>query len=163
MTTPAAAGRPFTGRHMLLIIVGFFGVVGSVNVGMAVLASTSWTGLVVTNSYVASQEFETKRLAHERQREAGWRTTFAYAGGIATVSVRDADGQVPALGPLTLKINRPVGGHDDQTLALEPTADGGFAAALDLSSGVWEARVTADETPLGPFELHTRFTVGTAK
>ena len=35
------------GRHMLLIILGFFGVVIGVNVTMATLASKSWTGLVV--------------------------------------------------------------------------------------------------------------------
>ncbi|TKB30132.1 MAG: cytochrome oxidase, partial [Mesorhizobium sp.] len=38
--------REFTGGHMLLTILGFFGVVVGVNVTMATLASTSWTGLV---------------------------------------------------------------------------------------------------------------------
>ena len=47
----------FTGRHMLLVTTSFFAVVISVNVTMAWFASSSWSGLVVENTYVASQEF----------------------------------------------------------------------------------------------------------
>lgn len=43
----------------------------AVNVSMATLAFRSWTCLAVDNSYVASQEFEEKRLAHKAQR-GGW-------------------------------------------------------------------------------------------
>ncbi len=41
-------------------MVAFFGVIIAVNVTMATIAIASWTGLVVQNSYVASQEFETQ-------------------------------------------------------------------------------------------------------
>ena len=71
MTAKIQAPREFTGKHMLLLAVGFFGVIISVNVLMAVLSATSWTGLVVQNSYVASQEFETRRVAHDAQQAAG--------------------------------------------------------------------------------------------
>ena len=47
----------FTGRHMAIIMVAFFGVIIAVNLTMATLASRSWTGLVVKNSYVESQKF----------------------------------------------------------------------------------------------------------
>ena len=51
--------RPFelTGKHVAMIFCGFFGIIIAVNVSMAMLASSSWTGLVVSNSYVASQKF----------------------------------------------------------------------------------------------------------
>ena len=52
--------REFTGRHMLLIMLAFFGVIISVNIVIAVIANKSWTGLIVKNSYVASQEFNAK-------------------------------------------------------------------------------------------------------
>ncbi|MER8731199.1 FixH family protein [Mesorhizobium sp. M1227] len=38
---------------------------------MAVLASRSWTGFVVKNSYVASQEFARRKRAGRRRR-SGW-------------------------------------------------------------------------------------------
>ena len=48
---------PFTGKHFAVIIVAFFAVVVSVNVYMARAASSTFGGVVVENSYVASQNF----------------------------------------------------------------------------------------------------------
>ena len=44
--------RTFTGWHMAVITISFFAVIIAVNLTLAVFASTSWTGLVVANSYV---------------------------------------------------------------------------------------------------------------
>ena len=57
---------------MLSIMLAFFGVIIAVNVVMATLASTSWTGLVVENSYVASQEFNRKAEESRAQAALGW-------------------------------------------------------------------------------------------
>ena len=162
MSAGAGHKGEFTGRHMLLLTVGFFGVVAAVNVGMAVVSATSWTGLVVKNSYVASQEFETHREAHEAQLAAGWRSDFSHEDGVARLSVVDATGAAIDLGAVRLEINRPVGGHDDQVLELERQPDGSYVTPLTLGAGVWEARFRADETSLGPYELHQRFSTSGA-
>lgn len=156
----ATAPGTFTGRHMLFLVFGFFGVVIAVNITMAVISSVSWTGLVVTNSYVASQEFEEKRLAHEAQQAAGWQPEFEYAPGVATLSIKDAAGRPVDLGAVTVKFNRPVGGHDDQTAILAPSAAGVYAASVQLADGVWDAWIDAPDTARGPFELHQRFKLG---
>ena len=52
--------REFTGRHMLVIMVAFFSVIIAVNLTMAFFARSSWTGAVVENTYVASQQFNRK-------------------------------------------------------------------------------------------------------
>jgi nitrogen fixation protein FixH len=158
MSEARANKGEFTGRHMLFLAVGFFGVIISVNVMMAVVSSTSWTGLVVQNSYVASQEFEEKRIAHEKQTAAGWQASFSYAPGIAQLIVRDGAGNPVDLGPVTVLINRPVGGHDDEKLTLNRSADGSYAGAVALAEGVWDVVATAT-TDTGPFELHERFKV----
>lgn len=160
---PEARHPEFTGRHMWLLAVGFFGVIIAVNVGMAIVASTSWTGLVVSNSYVASQEFEEKRLAHEAQAAAGWRATLTFSPGMARLIVVDGAGYPVDLGDVTLQINRPVGGHDDQRIALERAPDGAYAARIGLGAGVWEALVTAPDTAKGPFELRERFRIEEAE
>ncbi len=158
MSSARANKGEFTGRHMLLLALGFFGVIFSVNVFMAVVSSTSWTGLVVKNSYVASQEFEEKRIAHEKQSAAGWQARFVYTPGTARLVVTDGAGKPVDLGPVELLINRPVGGHDDQKLMLTASADGGYVAAVTLGAGVWDMLATAT-TETGPFELHERFKV----
>lgn len=56
--TPPGKGKwRFTGYHMIACVVSFFAVIIFANVTMAWFASSSWTGLVVKNSYVASQQF----------------------------------------------------------------------------------------------------------
>lgn len=158
MSNVRAQKGEFTGKHMLLLAVAFFGVIIAVNITMAVLSATSWTGLVVSNSYVASQEFEDKRIAHEKQQAAGWQSSFTYAPGLARLMVKDGAGNPVDLGPVSLLINRPVGGHDDEKLTLSRSPDGGYAATVTLAEGVWDAVATA-ETDMGPFELHERFKV----
>ena len=159
MNAKTQAPREFTGKHMLLLAIGFFGVIISVNVLMAVLSATSWTGLVVQNSYVASQEFETRRIAHDEQQAAGWQSDIRLADGRVVLDVLDGTGQPVALGTVELLVNRPVGGHDDQRLVLEHQADGSYAAALHLAAGVWDLHVEAAETALGPYDLHERLSL----
>jgi len=48
----------FTGWHMTFILVSFFAVVIAVNLTMAHFASSTFGGLVVENSYVASQKYD---------------------------------------------------------------------------------------------------------
>ncbi len=154
------SGRPFTGRHMWILALSFFGVIIAVNVVMATFAMRSWTGLVVDNSYIASQQFEDKRLAHQTQQAAGWQAILTYLPGVARLVIVDGARGPIDLGDVTIKVNRPVGGHDDQTISLQHKADGSYEAALNLPDGLWEATVTAPETALGPFELRERIRVG---
>ena len=151
--------RGFTGRHMWMLALAFFGVIIAVNVGMAIVASRSWTGLVVDNSYVASQQFEDKRRAHEAQRSAGWQAILTYAPGVAKLVIVDGARSPIDLGDVTIKLNRPVGGHDDKVLELERAPTGGYEATVDLPPGAWDATVTAPRTALGPFELRERIRV----
>ena len=60
MNNQPARPREFTGKHMLVIMFAFFGVIIAVNLTMATFAHTSWSGLVVQNSYVAGQHFNRK-------------------------------------------------------------------------------------------------------
>ncbi|MBX4975304.1 cation transporter, partial [Rhizobium lentis] len=66
-----ASHRGFTGLHMLLATSAFFAVVIAVNVTMAFYASSSWSGLVVENTYVASQEFNRKAAAMKAMATSG--------------------------------------------------------------------------------------------
>ena len=71
----------FTGKHMLIVMLCFFGVIITVNLTMATLATKSWTGLVVKNGYIASQYFNENKKAHEELVAAGWRSELEYNDG----------------------------------------------------------------------------------
>ena len=64
--------KEFTGRHMAAILVAGFGVVIAVNLMMARFAVSTFGGVVVENSYVASQEFNTWLERAAQSRAIGW-------------------------------------------------------------------------------------------
>ena len=65
--------RRFTGRHAAAILIAFFGVVIAVNLTMAMFATRTFGGVVVENSYVASQKYNDWLAAARRQEQLGWR------------------------------------------------------------------------------------------
>lgn len=149
MATPRE--REFTGRHMLAIILAFFGVIIAVNVTMATVARKSWSGLVVANTYVASQQFNAQAEQARRQAALGWTATLTVDAGIVRYAVADANGRAVDLAGATATFRRPVGTNDDRTLTLAPTGAGAMEAAADLADGVWIVDVTADAGLAEPF------------
>ena len=65
--------RRFTGWHFTAIIVAFFGVVVAVNLTMAMFATRTFGGVVVENSYVASQKYNGWLDAARKQDQLGWK------------------------------------------------------------------------------------------
>jgi nitrogen fixation protein FixH len=133
--------RRFTGRHMLLIMVSFFGVVTAVNFYMAYSATHSFAGLVVENSYVASQHFNEKLASVQRQAVLGWTVDIDVREDAVTVDARDAAGE-PIRGKIAVEMTRPTTDRDDHDL--EAVADGLGPVHLPtrLLSGAWDATVT---------------------
>lgn len=152
-----ATDREFTGRHMLMVTGAFFGVIITVNAVMAISASRTWTGLVVANSYVASQEFQVKADAIRAQHEAGWGFGITYKDGTLLVQSTGAT-TPPRLADVVAFVHRPVGGHEDTTIALEATPRG-YEGHVELPSGVWDVAITTGPTALGVVEREARITV----
>jgi len=69
--------KPMTGYHMLMILLGFFGVVFVVNFYMAYLAVSTFTGTVVDNSYVASQQFNGWLVEARAEKALGWQAAVS--------------------------------------------------------------------------------------
>jgi nitrogen fixation protein FixH len=132
----------FTGRHMLIIMIAFFGVIIGVNVLMATVASRSWTGLVVKNSYVASQNFNAEMEAARKQARLGWSSQVQVDANAVSARISDRDGPLAAL-TVELKLSRPTNEASDQSVMLAETAAGRYAAPVDLNPGVWNAELIA--------------------
>jgi len=155
MTAPAGRSREFTGRHMLGLMLAFFGTVIAVNILLAVLARTSWTGLVVENAYVASQEFNQRAAEGRAQAALGWRSSLVIAGGEIRYRLTDASGAPIAVRSMTVKLRRPAYEAEDQAFALEPSADGGFAIKRAVRDGIWIVETDASVQGSGSYrEVH---------
>ena len=164
MRPDPAAARQFTGRHMLAIMVAFFGVIVAVNVTMATLANTSWTGFVVKNSYIASQQFNRKAEEGRRQAALGWDAELALAEGRLRFALADAQGRTVAMPEGTATFRRPASDREDVTVALVPSG-GALEGSAELADGVWIVEVLADAGQEAPFRETRRLHVrgGTAR
>jgi nitrogen fixation protein FixH len=135
--------RKFTGRHVAAILVTFFGVVMAVNLTMAYLASATFGGLVVKNSYVASQQFN-GRIAQGRAEAAlGWSLALARGEG-GRIEVTLASAQRPLAGArIEAMARHPLGREPERALRFAPLGEGRYRSLEALPAGRWIIQVRA--------------------
>jgi nitrogen fixation protein FixH len=136
------ATRPgFTGQHMAAVMVSFFGIVIIVNVIMARLAGSTFGGVVVENSYVASQQFN-HWLAQERSETAlGWHTALNLdARRHVVLRVTPDDGRLTGF-VARGTAHHPLGQAPDRALAFATTADGTLVSTTPLPVGRWQLQL----------------------
>lgn len=131
--------RELTGKHVLAITVLAFGVIIAVNLVMAFQAVSTFPGLEVKNSYVASQSFDRDRAA---QQALHWTVTPDYADGILSIAIRDAQGNPAPAQDLQVTIGRPTHQRDDQTPHFT-SHRGVFRTPITLASGSWTIHLSA--------------------
>ena len=133
--------REFTGRHMLLVMVAGFGIVMAVNFLMAGLATSGFGGVIVANSYVASQKYNLWLAEAERERALGWSAEIRRGDdGRLLVETQDA----PPEAHVSAALRRPLGEPDPLTITLEPKGDATYASAAALPPGRWIVRLQID-------------------
>ncbi len=135
MQTQVTQDRPFTGRHMAAIVITFFAVVVGVNVTMAVLARQTWTGLIVPNTYVASQNFNRETEIREAFLARGDRFDLRYENGVLKFALQDKNGQRIPIKRAKLRLF-PNGSVKEVTYALQ-CVSGECEASLALLPGLW--------------------------
>lgn len=127
------------GRHVLAFSVGAFGLIIAVNLVMAWKAISTFPGLEVENSYVASQEFDIRR---EAQEALGWTLEASYDRGRARVAFTDRDGHAVQVADLTVLIGRTTEARDDVTPQFTFLGDA-YEAEVPLNRGYWMFKITA--------------------
>ena len=128
--------REFTGRHMLFVMIGMFGTIIAVNLVMARYAVETFTGTVVENSYVASQDYNRWLADARAQKALGW-TVAARALADRRIEVV----ATPTNAVLTGTAHHPMGREPDQLLRFERNGAGGWTSAGPLPAGRWRLRL----------------------
>ncbi len=130
--------RKFTGYHMTAIMMGFFGVVIAVNLTMARYATSTFGGIVVENTYVASQEFNGWLEEAKRQQALGWDAVTTWRPD-NRLAVRLSG--VPEGAAVSATARHPLGRLPDHELMFEPTGEDRFLSTNALPDGRWLLRL----------------------
>ena len=136
--------RLFTGRHMLGIMLAFFGVIIAVNLVMATVATRTFGGKVVENSYVASQRFNDWLAEGRAQDRLGWSTSFSLdRARRITIAASTPAGALEAA-RIHAVARHPLGREPDLALTFRPAGGGRYVSTGPLPVGRWQVQ----------FEIH---------
>lgn len=146
MTSGAWSLRPLTGRKVLAILLGFFGVIFAVNGVFLYVSLETHPGIVTDDAYRKGLHYNRALEEVDRQRALGWTATIAVDRGRVTVRMRGAGGAPLAGLSAALAAHRPASDADDRTLALTEAGPGVFRAdGPPLAHGRWTLQFTATD------------------
>ncbi|TCD14936.1 FixH family protein [Oricola cellulosilytica] len=155
------AVREFTGWHMIGVMVLFFGTIISVNLVLAFYANSSWTGLVVKNSYVESQRFNTVTAEKRAQQALGWKAVAGYGDNTLSIDLTDAAAAPIRNAIVTARVGHPAHENNDLTVTLLDEGGANYAAPVELTPGLWAAHLTVTGPDGTVWTREIRFTVET--
>jgi nitrogen fixation protein FixH len=135
------------GKHVLFMLLGFFGVIFAVNGYFAYSALSTLPGEERGATYEAGLHYNTTLAAQRAQEALRWshKTEFLPASGIS-VSMADAEGAPVAGLSIEGWLERPASGEPDRKLAFTEVSAGRYeAAAAAPEAGAWILVFTAQK------------------
>jgi nitrogen fixation protein FixH len=148
--------RELTGRHVLIIAVGAFGIIIAVNIALAWAAVATFPGIEVSNGYVASQTFEAERQAQER---LGWTADTRLDGETLRVVFTGPEGQPAEVASVEAVFGRATEAIDDQVPAFVRVRQATFEAPVVASRGQWVLHLKAHAADGTLFQQRVSVTV----
>jgi nitrogen fixation protein FixH len=145
----ATSVRQITGRHVLAICLGFFGVMLAANMAFVFFALSTFNGGEGGKAYQVGLDYNQTIAAARAQEQRGWshRIEAATAGRI-TVLLTGRDG-APVTGlAVSGDIGRPAADRFTRPLTFQETRPGAYAAETGaLNDGNWVVNLAARAKP----------------
>jgi nitrogen fixation protein FixH len=144
MSGRSVSPKPLTGRKVLLMLVGFFGVVFAVNFLLAKLAIDTLPGTEVDSAYSASLAYENEIAAAHDQSARDWKVDAhiqrgADGGATLQVEARDASGKPMSGLTFQGRFERPTDRRADQPVELAEMGIGIYRGSAPLiAAGQWD-------------------------
>lgn len=124
--------RELKGYHVLIIAVSAFSIIIAANLAMLFAATGSFPGLVVKNSYVASQDWNARTA---EQQALGWTQEVTYQGGAVEIVLTDTSGTPVTAAEMQVTVGRPATQALDQVFQVSGTSP--YRIEIPLDSGRW--------------------------
>ncbi|MGJ4929466.1 FixH family protein [Bradyrhizobium sp. HKCCYLS2038] len=141
-----------TGRMVLAMLLGFFGLVIGVNVYMMKMAISTLPGTDVDSAYSASLGYEKEIAAARAQEARRWQVEAHIergAGGAAIVQVNARDASGNPVSGLTFqgRLERPADKRADQEVALAEIGSGIYRGTAEaIAPGQWDLVLEGDSS-----------------
>jgi nitrogen fixation protein FixH len=153
------------GRHVLLGLIAFFGVMLLANAIFLYLAVTTYSGGDTSNAYQKGLHYNATLEAARLQSERGWRTELAYDDRTGRLTLKVLD---RAAAPITglhvaASLERPATDRNDRKVALKELGEGVYATTIDLAPGAWVVAIISRPGGTGgdsAYRLKQRLMVG---
>ena len=155
------------GRHVLLALFGFFGIMLIANGIFLYYALATFGGGDTSSPYQKGLRYNETIAEAERLVERGWDAKLAYdmSAGVIAVELRDRQDQ-PVRGlNIVGSIGRPATDRQDVRLEFKESGPGTYVAALDLGPGQWVVQLQSTNLSRGgdpSYRLKQRLSVGAA-
>lgn len=143
--------KELTGRHVLIMLVAFFGVIFAVNAVYITQAVTSFRGEDVKGSYRQGLEYNQTLAERETQKQLGWQVSANFiaenteADGRLLVKFQDEESQAIDGLTITGSLRHPSDLNADQSVSFQARGEGLYEATLAPQKGTWTVRAEAEK------------------
>jgi nitrogen fixation protein FixH len=127
------------GRHVLIGLLAFFGVMFIANGIFLYYALGTFNGFETADAYRKGLSYNERIAAETAQAARGWQPAAHYETerGELVLTVRDARGRGVAGLSVTAELRRPATDREDLRITLSETAPARYAAPSGLAEGQW--------------------------
>jgi len=151
-----SAGPGLTGRRVLMLALGFFGLVLLANLAFVWLSLSTFSGSTEQRAYLEGLRYNELLAAAAEQKARGWQGGVTLEANRLTLVLSDATGR-PVTGlVLRAQVGRPATRLFDRELVLEEIAPGRYAAEAALAPGSWSVAIAGTDRDGRPFRTETR-------
>jgi nitrogen fixation protein FixH len=145
MTAQPNPNPVIKGRHVLLGLISFFGVMLLANSIFLYLAVATYSGGETSNAYQKGLHYNATLEAATLQSERGWSTELDYDDEIGQLTLKVFDRAAAPIAGLHVgaQLGRPATDREDRRVVLKETFRGLYAADLNLAPGGWVISIAA--------------------
>lgn len=154
----AMAEKKLEGRHVLYMLLGFFGLMFAVNGVFVYFALSSFSGLSTEDAYAKGLNYNAALAEQEAQTARGWKASLevvneADARVAISLKLVDRDGQAVDIRSAKGVLRRPaISGQDIEVVLMQKGDRAGTVLSLP-ALGNWDLNLVVDA---GEFEVPYR-------
>jgi nitrogen fixation protein FixH len=135
------------GRHVLLGLVAFFGLIFAVNGVFIYYALSTFGGGDTSDPYRKGLHYNDTLAEAAREAEQGWdaRLTYAATPGHLALNLTDKDGHPVSGLHFSGTVGRPATDREDLSANFREIEGGSYVAELKLAPGQWVVQLQSNE------------------